>query len=624
MKTLPHIKLPEKKFGLIVLLTLFSICLLLVFSFSIFIEQRYQHRIMPRVMVGNVSIGGLTLDEATKKLSQSAEQTLSPGLTFSQGEQKITIRNTLQSLDDPDVSTELVEYNSQQTAMAAFALGRSTKPLFKLFMIGKSLFFGYSLPADYQINTDEIQKIVMRDMAHIIEPPQNAQLEITDNTFTIAPDKTGNEINWEHATRALNQQLSTFTPVDVALNLLPTKAEVSYAETSSFSQEIAELIAAKPVVELIWEDKNWQLEWEKIITMIGFIKTSENKVGLGLKTEELEKFLVQEIKPSVDKPARDAKFEIQNGRVVAFQSGSDGQIINVSETIVVINNNFSKKIYKTDIIISPDKAKVTTKDANDLGITEIVGIGKSNFAGSPTNRRHNIKVGADALNGLLIKPGEEFSLISALGSIDAAAGYLPELVIKGNKTVPEYGGGLCQIGTTTFRATLASGLPILERRNHSYRVRYYEPAGTDATIYDPKPDYRFLNDTNHNILIQTRIEGDELIFEFWGTKDGRSVVQTDPKIYNIVAAPPTTYIETTDLAPGKQKCTESAHAGADAEFTYTVTYPSGEEKQDIFKSHYKPWGAVCLKGVAALSASTTPTQTDTQPTTTNTEAILTN
>jgi vancomycin resistance protein YoaR len=622
MKSLFNIKLPEKKFGLIVLLTIFSICLLLIFSFSIFIEQYYQHRIMPRVTVGNVSIGGLTITEAIKKLNQSAEQTLNSGFTFNQDKQKIIIYNTLQSLDDPDINTELVEYDSQKTIATAFALNR--KPRFKLFTIGKSLFFGYSLPADYQINTDEIKKIIRRDVTHIIESPQNAQLEITGNTFIITPDKIGYEIDWENTILTLNQQLSTFTPVNISLNLLPTKADISYAVTSNFSQKISELIATKPVVELVWENKNWQLEWEKIITMINFIITSENKIGLGFKIDEFEKFINQEVKPIIDKPARNAKFEIQNGRVIAFQGSSDGQTINITETIVAINNNFSKNIYKTAIIISPDKAKIITKDANNLGITEIIGIGKSNFTGSPANRRHNIKVGAAALNGLLIKPNEEFSLISALGNIDAAAGYLPELVIKGNKTVPEYGGGLCQIGTTTFRATLASGLPILERRNHSYRVRYYEPAGTDATIYNPKPDYRFLNDTNHNILIQTRIEGDELIFEFWGTKDGRNVVQTDPKIYNIVNAPPTTYIETTDLAPGKQRCTESAHAGADAEFTYTVTYPSGETKLDIFKSHYKPWGAVCLKGVTTLPTSTTPVQTDIQPSATNSNVILTN
>jgi len=160
---------------------------------------------------------------------------------------------------------------------------------------------------------------------------------------------------------------------------------------------------------------------------------------------------------------------------------------------------------------------------------------------------------------------------------------------------------------------LDSGLPILERQNHSYRVSYYEPAGTDATIYNPKPDFRFINDTGNHILIQTYINGDELIFEFWGTKDGRKVVQTKPVIYNITSPPPTKYIETADLPPEKIKCTERAHNGASTSFDYTVTYPNNEVKETVFDSHYRPWQEVCLVGVEPEKLEATeekPPETD--------------
>jgi len=191
--------------------------------------------------------------------------------------------------------------------------------------------------------------------------------------------------------------------------------------------------------------------------------------------------------------------------------------------------------------------------------------------------------------------------LDALGEIDGTTGYLQELVIKGNQTIPEYGGGLCQIGTTSFRAALASGMPVTARQNHSYVVSYYNDEnglpGTDATIYDPAPDFRFLNDTGNYVLFQTRIEGNDLYFELWGTDDGRVAAQTKPVVWNRVAPPPTKYVDTTDIPPGTEKCTESAHAGIDAAFTYTVTYPDGEKKEETFQSHYRPWQAVCLRGV---------------------------
>jgi len=153
-----------------------------------------------------------------------------------------------------------------------------------------------------------------------------------------------------------------------------------------------------------------------------------------------------------------------------------------------------------------------------------------------------------------------------------------------------------------FRVALSAGLPITERSPHSYRVVYYEPAGKDAAVYEMHPDVRFVNDTGNYILIQTHIQGDNLIFEFWGKDDGREVYQSDSRIFNITSPPALKEIPTLDLEPGERKFTESAHPGADAEFDYKVTYPDGEIMEETFTSHYRAWGAVCLIGVEELPA----------------------
>lgn len=136
---------------------------------------------------------------------------------------------------------------------------------------------------------------------------------------------------------------------------------------------------------------------------------------------------------------------------------------------------------------------------------------------------------------------------------------------------------------------------------------YYEPAGKDATIYQPHPDMRFINDTGHNILIQSRIEGDDLYFDFWGTKDGRITEQSDSTIYNIKKPGPTQLIETTELEPGKKNCVEKPHNGADAYFDYQVTYSNGEVKKERFSSHYIPWPEKCLVGIEPIPATATST-----------------
>lgn len=151
-----------------------------------------------------------------------------------------------------------------------------------------------------------------------------------------------------------------------------------------------------------------------------------------------------------------------------------------------------------------------------------------------------------------------------------------------------------------FRTALNTGLPITSRQSHSYTVSYYYPIGTDATIYDPAPDMKYINDTGNYILLQTRIEGNKLIFEMWGTKDSRTVEKTEPRLYGWQSPPPKKTIETTDLAPGVVKCTERAHQGVSAEFDYKVTYANGDVKEETFQSKYKPWQEVCLLGVEEI------------------------
>jgi vancomycin resistance protein YoaR len=337
--------------------------------------------------------------------------------------------------------------------------------------------------------------------------------------------------------------------------------------------------------------------------------------GMWQFTIDREKFH-QDIRTltTIEQPAKNGTLDIQDGKIISFEAGTNGIIIDDESTIQGILSGLGATT-TMPLVIKNQEATIIGDDPKQLGIKEIIGIGTSNFSGSPTNRRKNIAIGVSRVNGTLIAPGEEFSMLKTIGEITAENGWVPELVIKGNKTLPELGGGLCQIGTTAFRAALNSGLKITERRNHSYRVRYYEPAGTDATIYDPSPDFKFVNDTANHILIHAYIKGDIITYEFWGTKDGRIASVPTPRVYNIVSPPPTKLIETLDLAPGKKNCTESAHAGADASLDYKVTYADGTVHEETFNSHYRPWQAVCLIGVEKLTEAPSTEGTSTSSTT---------
>jgi len=225
---------------------------------------------------------------------------------------------------------------------------------------------------------------------------------------------------------------------------------------------------------------------------------------------------------------------IVDGRATEFLPPKNGKILDLyASTIAALTALNNPNATSSNLSVYEITPKHSLAETNNFGIKELVAVGESNFSGSPSNRKHNIKVGTDKMKGVILAPGDEFSFNEYLGSVEKSEGFLPELVIKSDGTVPELGGGLCQVSSTTFRAAMDAGLPITQRRNHSYAVSYYSPQGTDATIYPGVIDLKFINDTPGHLLIWPYItDNNRLFFEFYGTKDSRKVTLKTPVQYD--------------------------------------------------------------------------------------------
>ena len=276
---------------------------------------------------------------------------------------------------------------------------------------------------------------------------------------------------------------------------------------------------------------------------------------------------IRTLRAGIDKDPQDAIFEVgSDGKVSNFNPGSTGNTLDIRSSINSIVEALSNNSQDAALVISETQPNRLLSQTNSLGIIEHLASGSSDFKGSPANRIHNIKVGVQKESGVLIAPGEEFSFNKYLGEVDGANGFLPELVIKKTGTVPEFGGGLCQVSSTVFRAAMNGGFPIIERRNHSYAVQYYAPQGTDATIYPGVVDFRFKNNTSGYILIwPTYPQSHTLQFDIYGTKDSRQIAVGTPYQYD-----------------------KKSNGAMKATWTRTVTMPNGEVLQDEFKSIYQP------------------------------------
>lgn len=614
---------------------LFLVIFLLIFY--LFFESKFDNKIYPNVYLNGFNLGGLSTDDAKKIVEKKIEEFDAQGVRIIAETEEVLWRRDVFSFD-PDLVSQTVFFDIEKTMDDAFLLGRSGNIFSDFYFKTSSLFVKRSVPLSFLLDKEKIKKYLYDSFDQSISLAKNADIISnkssdfndflqTENVgesngtasssivFIITPEVYGKQINYDKFFVDFENNLAYLKNDNIGLDFIEGEPEIKIVDTNGSKEEAYSLLNLAPF-NLIYkndkEEKIFTISKEDFSTWLKLSRKNDvsnnglgvDKIVVDLDSEKFFSFLKEKISPEIEREPTKPQFEFKDDKVSFFSPGSDGLKINQEKTFDNVLNSFVMKDF-SQVLLSVEISKTDdVGNTNDMGIKELIGSGHSNFAGSPTNRRHNIKVGAEKLNGLIIKPGEEFSLVTALGPTTAEAGYLPELVIKGNKTVPEYGGGLCQVATTMFRAALGTGLPITERKNHSYRVSYYEPAGTDATIYSPRPDLKFKNDTNHNILIQARFEGaNDMYFDFWGTSDGRLSTTTYPVIYNIVRPGPTQIIETTDLKPGEKKCTERAHSGAEAYFDYFVTYNPGTESENKvenrFYSKYVPWREVCLVGIEA-------------------------
>jgi len=308
----------------------------------------------------------------------------------------------------------------------------------------------------------------------------------------------------------------------------------------------------------------------------------------GVDSIKLKDYLKAKIAPDIDRPKEDVTIDMdENGNVVFDGSGLYGRTLDLDRAVRIISFAIDHQIGFVSLPIVREEPTVTvlSDELKKMGIKELVSGGETNYARSPVNRINNIEVGLSKFNGHIIKQGEEFVFGNVLGTVDGTTGYKRELVILGDRTVPEYGGGLCQVSTTSYRAALAAGFPVTMRKNHSYAVSYYTPYGLDATVYPPSVDFKFINDSPGAILIQTFTDYPKAYYNYYGTKDDRDVYMIGPYYSDRTPPPPPRREYTTKLPPGEEQVLGHAVPGLNASWFRQVVYNEGEKKDTSFLDH---------------------------------------
>lgn len=591
---------PERKAGLITFgtIALFAVPVIIVSSgVLIATDMLLNGRIMPGTTIANTSLAFMYGDDTANILQQMSDQYLKTPLTISvNGSQtkvtpqelgvKFSLRATLLSLPRYDLRK-----NSVLSLIPAAIMGDKVNP---------------SITFDPQ----KAQSIIEQKLDLTKARAQNARIDFDakKNPVVIA-EAPGEVLDQEKLNQQLVQSTENLQSTNISLQLIDEKPSITAQSLEPQKQQFAQVL--KTPITLTYSGQKWKFDPSKHLDAASFVLVA-NKPAIKLDELKMQDFLKNEIAAKIEHPTSDVKISTDaNKKIIIEGKGQNGTKVATDWLLASLDLAMNTHVDHLEIPVAEEKANVTVSDdLQNLGIKSLIATGHTAFVGSHPGRIKNIDVGISRYNGLLVKQGETFSFNDHLGPVDGQHGFVQELVIKAEGTVPDYGGGLCQVSSTLYQAALFAGFPIVERASHSYAVSYYAQIlgyGLDGTIYPGVHDIKFINNTPGDLVVQAYTEGTQAYFKFYGTDDGRKVWLEGPQMTNYKNPPPEEIVQSDKLPPGAKKQVEINHTGFDVTWFRHILASDGKETKETLFTRYDAVPAKIMVGADVGGAGTADT-----------------
>ncbi len=514
-------------------LTRFAIAvvsLLLIAAIGLFLfRMAYSDRIYPAVAVGDVPVGGLTIGAAQERLSQRANTLEDDVLVFSYNGK----------MWSPTLAELGVDVDIDASLATAHDLGRIGDTPARLQFTGNLLRDDQVVPLRTRISQPMLNAWfdkVDRDIDH---RAINAGIAIEGTTPKITPEVPGIVVDRAQASALIMTSLQHLEFNQLAL---PTTVEQSKIVATDLQAHYDEIVAAvKTPIVVTFDKESWKIDPKNLLEHIAFETTISNgkpEVHVALDVDTLAPYLNEEFSQLVNRRPVDAVVAwSEKDGLVATTPSINGATLKPREFAEALSKNFlaGKPVA---IPVAVTRPEVDSNNLQALGIENLISRGDSNFDGGDAARDNNIYVGVELATGTLVRPGEDYSFNGAIGAITEDKGYVVSNVIFGETPGVDIGGGICQVSTTVFRAALLGGFPITEWHPHSFRLMNYEydgwSPGFDASILqsgdDPSTwgDFKFTNDTDGWLLVQTWASFPHLVVEIYGPKTDRTVEISEP------------------------------------------------------------------------------------------------
>jgi vancomycin resistance protein YoaR len=584
----------------------YALAFLVIFALSLitFHQWFFSERIALGVSIHGHDLGALRQEQAHLRLTQSLS-------AYVDGKIALQTDSRTWHITPRELG---LEYDVDAMVAEAYSVGRDVNLFEQLLVQMDTMIHGKDIPLRFSVDEQSQRGIFDFISSSTDQPAVDAGLVLDGEEIKVTSSSVGFGLLRDATADLLSSRFAETSLEQIILPLGELPPSLTEADAEPVKTR-AETMISEPLT-LRYEDRvwtgsdgsspvlvahSWQLEPISLTAMLRFSIREESgkKEFIAHFDPAMARKYGRHLASEINREPTDARLTWKNGKLTHLIPSQEGLELNVEALPDALNEAAASDVERViSLPITFTEPKISLADMPGMGIVEKLGEWSTVYGDSYWERRQNVELAASRIDGTIVPPGETFSFNEAVGEITSETGYAIGLSIVGDQTVPDAGGGVCQVSTTVFQAAFWAGYPIIERHPHSYRLSRYEPpAGLDATVYAPSTDFKFKNSTDTHLLIQTRTDGWRLYVAFFGTKPSWKVEVDGPYLSNWILADTTVIKEySTAIATGRQIWVEVAGAGVDVTISRTVTQDGEELENDSFFSRYRPQRNVLLIG----------------------------
>ena len=436
----------------------------------------------------------------------------------------------------------------------------------------------------------EGRKELRRQVLRLTERPANARIRMKGLTPVVLPGKPGTTVPQGLLETALRDAVLAGREV-VRLEARRQEPPIRDAAAAR-AASLASTAVSAPVHLYLRGDEVGTLTREDLAALLRF-EPRRSGYAVTLARVPLGKKAAPLVEGATRRPVA-ARFAIDGTRVRVVPSKAGLRVDQAKTARAVRSVAVRGGARAASIALERYAGELTTRDAKKLGIREQLVSYTTEMGESSANRIWNVQLLGRYLDGTIVRAGETFSYNEVMGPRTVERGFREGQMIFGGVLIPSIGGGVCQTATTIFNAAFEAGLPISDRRNHSFYISHY-PMGRDATVNWGTQDFVFENDLDHAILIKAHGTSSTFTVAFYGTKQGRKVVATTSEPTNYTQ-PELQYAVDPSAPAGSVRTTGGGGPGFDVNVHRRVYERGKLIREDDFFSRYVPENPTQIHG----------------------------